>query len=258
MKTGRPGGFRELRLSRFGRPGEFRDLRRSRESSGLMRLSRERKHMAKTPSKAWQSLLSQVTPEARHILTGNAVAVNDESPQDQEFNQLVSKLPAYAQHVMRPVKSKTAAQSTNESRRPRYNVLVYEDGEWHKHFTFDTPVEVAEKLRSLEGVDCTVVVIYGVACPFSQRPNRILMLPDDTAIQVTPAVAMVDAVNTSFVWQEDGYMGETRPVIEPVGVAASGGPDDVADAAILAAPPAAGLPDISDADDTSGAPEERD
>jgi hypothetical protein len=102
-----------------------------------------------------------------------------------------------------------------EAARPAFCMVECAEGQFPVLRLFSTLEGLVERMQSLEGRDVAVWPFWGVPLPFSQGPNRVLILPDDQAITIDKRQRVVDIDEDDIILQEDGFLGLPELSIAP-------------------------------------------
>jgi hypothetical protein len=154
----------------------------------------------------YQRQLQRLSPAAVQALSPESTVLAKPVPADvaaaRQFTQRLSPAAQQALAEEAPV-----ADVWLGKRIPRYQLVVVPEGGWPTLQTFENKNDMAEAIRKLEGQDVCAIPLFGLRCSLSKGPNRMLLLPDNTAVQLTPALAMVDVMNSALELQDDFFLG---------------------------------------------------
>ena len=158
----------------------------------------------------FQTFLGHLSQSARAKLCGLSWAADDDESTtafDRLCGLLSDEAAEYFNRTSASSQTSCAAPVPRE-RRPRYCVVECAEGEWPVLRMFgDDAGRLAWHLASLEGKDVCVFPFYGVPIPLSRGPYRIMVLPDDTAWQLSPVVQPLKFIDGEIRLQEDGFLG---------------------------------------------------
>lgn len=101
----------------------------------------------------------------------------------------------------------TSPREFPDNSSPRYCLIECPDGESPLMRLYVTAEAMCDRIRDLDGTDTYVFPIFGIPCQFTRGPNRILILPHDMAIQITPATVMIDLLTAPVDIERSGFLG---------------------------------------------------
>jgi hypothetical protein len=139
--------------------------------------------------------------------------------QDQETSVKIStvnpEFESFASHLspqtLAVIESEKAEDDKTTSTLPdetaRFCLIECTDGETPLMRAYASPEAMGERIRVLDGTDTHVFMVFGVPCRITKAPNRMLLLPQDTAIQLTPAIVMIDVMEESVEIEANGFLG---------------------------------------------------
>lgn len=153
----------------------------------------------------WEHYFEQLSPEAQMALRGERRPAPPLSDEELAFQH-------YHGHDSPSVPLSLAPSQLHklfpEDLRPGFWVVVQEEGENPVCRPFrNNRTALAAYLATLEGRDVFVHVFYGVQLHITTGPNRMLVMPDNSAIQFYPIIRTLQGVEDAVDLQADGFMG---------------------------------------------------
>lgn len=147
--------------------------------------------------------LNGVSPQARHQVKGSAELVVEQEDHSA-FHQFRDELDPVAQQAARDeADTKTVWP---QGRKPKFCLAMQKDGEWQTLKIFGDLDTLVARLRELEGTDTGAIPFLGIPLPVTKGPDRLLMLPDNTAVRIRDG-KKIDEIQDEVVLQDDWFFG---------------------------------------------------
>jgi len=155
----------------------------------------------------WQKLLDQLSPATRARLAGSVTAtVRD--PEDLASQDLIDQLSPMTQEAIE--ETRPPAEGMPAGREPMYCLVECPDGEFPSVRLYESAEAMALRVKELDGEDVVVQMFYGFPVPITQGPNRVVVLPNDSFISISPVVRTLsaEAMDQEILVQDDGFLGD--------------------------------------------------
>jgi hypothetical protein len=100
-----------------------------------------------------------------------------------------------------------------------YHLLVCPEGDHPYRLDFETPEGLVQRMQRLDGEDIYVIPFYGHVFPFTQAPDRLLLLPGGEAIAIREQQFRIPSLPEGLQdheIEETGYLGPPElAVVDP-------------------------------------------
>ena len=159
-------------------------------------------------SQRWADMSAKLSPETQARLRDGVRS--SKSEEQLAYDALLHSLSDSAKAGMTPgnrVADAVELPAVPGDRKGNYLLIEHFEGEWPVVKFYKTPKEIAARIKALEGKDVVVVPVYGVILPFTKSPNRVLLLPNDTAVRVSNG-KIARSIEVPVQIQDDGFLGE--------------------------------------------------
>lgn len=163
--------------------------------------------------------LMSVSPQASHQVKGTAMLVA-ESEDHSAFHQFKDTLDPTSQQATKEEADKRT--DWPQGRKPRHCLIVQKEGEWPALKIFPDLATMLLRLKEMEGKDIVAISILGIPLPFTKAPDRLVMLPDNSAAQIRNG-HIIDEIHDEVTLQDDWFLGPVELSI------ATSRPDDEED-----------------------------
>lgn len=184
----------------------------------------------------WTALMNSLSPDARAMmeaepagpLTPRAAPPEDDGA--AAYREMLSQLSPEAQAAFGGDPPAADVVRVDKA-AARYGLVECLEGEWAQVRQFKSPEGLARRIAQLQGQDAVLWAFYGVVLPFTKGPQRFLLLPGETAVQIPvyeggPArLVGRDEVGDVPV-EESGYVGPRELSESHLPVPAEGGGDE--------------------------------
>lgn len=169
--------------------------------------------MAKAKAKkrvdAWVKLMGQLSPQTRCHLEGSATA--EKPGEDSDFQNFRADLSPATAAIINSIGEVPDGWSESVV-QPRHCLIICPDGGTPVLQQVINPLSLAARLQELDGDDVYAFPFFGIPCPISKEPGRVVLLPDDTALPFDAEHAP-DLEDEDVDIQEDFYLGPEELVI---------------------------------------------
>lgn len=169
-----------------------------------------------TPAERSRRLLSTASPRLQRMLQGPSNPPSPVSEEQTNASVVLSQTSDRLRAAMRPADPEEPV-TPDDPRAPQYCMVECPEGEHPVLRVFTDKLSLAAHMKGIDGTDTFCWPFYGVPLSFTCGPVRVLMCPDDTAIQLTPKVKEnPDIDETDLPLQTDGFMGPPVLLTAPV------------------------------------------
>jgi hypothetical protein len=159
------------------------------------------------PPSRWEQILSQFSPQTRFRLQQPGKTKLETANDDSESRQLFRQLSPAAQAASRD------DQEWPIGRKPGHLLFEFPEGDAPTVRIFRSAEAMLHRMKANVGNDVHCYSVYGVLQYFSEGPDWIIFLHDDTAFRFHPRVVQVDEQPGPLKIQEDGFLGGPELVL---------------------------------------------